>query len=96
MMHIAYINVPVFPVSLGGEISKTVLRDYIESVKKTLNNSISIVTEATVQDWLVRLDNLVESKRWTELRSYQIWMNFAFGFDSKSLQRQIDFRLQVL
>lgn len=76
-----------------GEIGKKVLRTYIDSVKKTLLNAPSLVTEATVQDWLVRLDKLVEDKRWTELRSYQNWMNLAFGHDSKTMQRQIDFRL---
>lgn len=79
-----------------GEIGKKVLCTYIDSVKKTLLNAPSLVTEATVQDWLVRLDKLEEDKRSTELTSYQSWMNIAFGHDPTSpttMQRQIDLRL---
>ncbi len=71
-----------------------VVKKYTEKVEKTLLNTPSLVTEASVQDWLIRLDKLVKDQRWSELESYQHWMNIAFGHDDKeNMQRQIDLRL---
>ncbi len=77
----------------AGQNLKNTLTIYLSSIKKILLNAPSLVTEASVQDWLVRLDKLVEDQRWSELPSFQQWMNIAFGYDQKTMRRQIDLRL---
>ncbi len=76
----------------GKKLERT-LETYLFSVKNTLLNAPSLVTEAAIQDWLVRLDNLVEDQRWSELESFQKRMDIAFGHDKKTMIRQIDLRL---
>ncbi len=77
----------------AGKHLENTLKIYLSSVEKLLLNAPSLVSEASVQDWLERLDKLVEDQRWSELPSFQHWMNIAFGYDQKTMLRQIDLRL---
>ncbi len=67
---------------------------YIKKIQQSLLSTPSLVTEASVQDWLVRLDELIKDNRLPELIKYQDWMNIAFGLNSEAtMQNQIDLRL---
>lgn len=82
----------------AGQKLPEVLEQYLTSVKKTLLNTSSLVTEASVQDWLSRLNSLISEKRWSELGSFQRRMEVAFGYSKttgygKTTMRQIDLRL---
>ena len=77
----------------AGQRLENVLNIYLSSVKRILLDAPSLISEASVQDWLSRLDSLIENKRWSELVSFQHRMNIAFGYDKKTMLRQIDLRL---
>ena len=93
MQVLGYHGIDSETIFKAGKKLKNTLRTYLSSVKKILLNAPSLITEASVQDWLVRLDKLVEDQRWSELPSFQQWMNIAFGYDKKTMLRQIDLRL---
>lgn len=77
----------------AGKKMKDVLNHYLENIDRILLNAPSLVNEASVQDWLSRLENLIEDRRWSELVSFQNRMKIAFGYDQNIMLRQIDLRL---
>jgi len=77
----------------AGRKMDATLDTYLVKVSKSLLDTSSLVNEASVQDWLSRLNNLAQAKRWSELENYQHWMNIAFGQDQTNMRPQIDLRL---
>ena len=76
----------------GGRMEEA-LDQYMARVKTLLLQAPSLVTEANVQDWLSRLDELIRSNRLSELPSFQRWMMLAFGRDGEAATVPIDVRL---
>ena len=78
----------------AGVKMEKVFDSYNKKIQQCLLNTSSLVTESSVQDWLVRLDELIKDNRLPELIKYQDWMNIAFGLNSETtMQSQIDLRL---
>lgn len=77
----------------AGERMQNVLQRYLKAVRTALLQAPSLVTEANVQDWLERLEELVRSNRLSELKGYQRWMTLAFGRDGEAAGVPIDVRL---
>ena len=77
----------------AGEHMQAVLDRYLAAVHKALLQTPSPVNEASVQDWLSRLDNLVKGERLSELDGFQRWMTLAFGRDGEAAGVPIDVRL---
>jgi tetratricopeptide (TPR) repeat protein len=86
-------DVPTRQLFKAGERIQAVLARYLQKVRASLLQSPSLVTEANVQDWLARLDELVRSNRLSELKSFQRWMILAFGRDGEAAGVPIDVRL---
>jgi len=86
-------EVPINLVGRAGERMEKVLHDYLKTVRTALLQAPSLVTEANVQDWLDRLEELVRSKRLSELKGYQRWMTLAFGRNGEAAGAPIDVRL---
>ena len=81
----------------AGKRMEGVLTDYLASVQAALLRRPSLVTEANVQDWLARLDELLRGQRYSELPEFERWLMLAFGRDADDsappAQRAIDVRL---
>lgn len=81
----------------AGKRMEAVLTDYLASVQAALLRRPSLVTEANVQDWLARLDELLHGQRYSELPEFERWLMLAFGRDTDdtapAAQRAIDVRL---
>jgi tetratricopeptide (TPR) repeat protein len=86
-------NVPNNIVFKAGGRMSDVLQRYLKAVRTALLRTPSLVTEANVQDWLERLEELVRSDRLSELKGFQRWMTLAFGRDDEAAGIPIDVRL---
>jgi tetratricopeptide (TPR) repeat protein len=86
-------NAPNHVLFKAGERMQGVLQRYLEAVRTALLQAPSLVTEANVQDWLERLEELVRSNRLSELKGFQRWMTLAFGRDGEAAGVPIDVRL---
>jgi tetratricopeptide (TPR) repeat protein len=86
-------NVPNNIVFKAGGRMPHVLQRYLEAVRTALLRTPSLVTEANVQDWLERLEELVRSDRLSELKGFQRWVTLAFGRDGEAAGIPIDVRL---
>ncbi len=86
-------NVPSNVLFKAGERMQEVLQRYLKAVRNALLQAPSLVTEANVQDWLARLEQLVRSNRLSELEGFQRWMTLAFGRDGEAAGVPIDVRL---
>ena len=86
-------NVPANIVFEAGGRMPDVLQRYFKAVRTALLRTPSLVTEANVQDWLERLEELARSNRLSELKGFQRWMTLAFGRDGEAAGIPIDVRL---
>jgi tetratricopeptide (TPR) repeat protein len=86
-------NIPNNILFKAGERMQDVLQRYLKAVRTAVLQAPSLVTEANVQDWLERLEELVRSNRLSELKGYQRWMTLAFGRDGEAAGVPIDVRL---
>jgi tetratricopeptide (TPR) repeat protein len=86
-------NVPSNVLFKAGERMQEVLQRYLKAVRIALLQAPSLVTEANVQDWLSRLEELVRSNRLSELKGFQRWITLAFGRDGEAAGVPIDVRL---
>jgi tetratricopeptide (TPR) repeat protein len=77
----------------AGERMQGVLQRYLKAVRTALLQAPSLVTEANVQDWLARLEELVRSNRVSELKGFQRWLTLAFGRDGEAAGVPVDVRL---
>ncbi len=80
-------------VSLGAELDGSVLiaggknlnkacDDYLRAASEAMRLAPLLVTEAAVQEWLGRIDNLASEHRESEVGELHDWLNLAFGHDS--------------
>jgi tetratricopeptide (TPR) repeat protein len=70
---------------------KASLEKYLRTVEHALDNAPLVVTEAVVQEWNLRLDELKSQNRMSEVRNLHDWLNIAFGRERED--RPIDVRL---
>jgi tetratricopeptide (TPR) repeat protein len=77
----------------AGRCMKEVIDRYLSTVSGALLAAPSLVTEANVQDWLLRLESIVSSDRLSELHGFERWLTLAFGRDGEAAAIPIDVRL---
>jgi tetratricopeptide (TPR) repeat protein len=66
---------------------------YLNKVKKALLDAPLLPTEATIQEWCERLDNLSNQKRLSEVGYLHDWLNLAFGRSRNGNPIPLDIRL---
>jgi tetratricopeptide (TPR) repeat protein len=86
-------ELPGSVVFKAGARMDAVLQRYLAAVRTALLQAPSMVTEANVQDWLSRIDELVRADRVSELPHFERWMMLAFGRDGEGAGVPIDVRL---
>lgn len=69
------------------------LAKYLEVVEKALLSAPLLPTEAAVQEWCLRLDELKAQNRMSEVAHLHDWLNVAFGRDREGIPRAIDVRI---
>ena len=57
----------------------SVLQDYLKRINVALDSAPLMPTEAVVQEWTLRLDELRRQNRASEVRNLHEWLNIAFG-----------------
>jgi len=70
------------PAAVSGKAGmklESTLKKYISAVEHALDNAPLVPTEAVVQEWILRLDDLRLQNRMSEVRSVHDWLNIAFG-----------------
>jgi tetratricopeptide (TPR) repeat protein len=70
-----------------------VVSEFIAKISDILLKLPHAVTEAAIQEWLARLDELQKEKRFSETVVIEDWLNVAFGRDSENQQRPLDLRI---
>lgn len=81
---------PARLVEAGTRLESTV-KTYIESASKALLRAPLLVSEAAVQEWLVRLDGY--EKRPSEIEQLHDWLKVAFGRGDEEQDRPLDLRI---
>lgn len=82
--------------SLGAELHHSVLitggknltkacDDYLRAAEEAMRLAPLLVTEAAVQEWIGRIDNLAAENRESEIGELHDWLNLAFGHDSAEI-----------
>lgn len=66
---------------------------YLWSAKEALRLAPMIVTEAAVQEWVERINDLDRTARFSEAEELRDWMNVAFGRDAAEGLRPLDLRI---
>ncbi len=66
---------------------------FVDSVSAALLRLPHVVTEAAIQEWLVRLEELRDSSRFSEARVIENWLDVAFGRDDQDKLRPLDVRI---
>jgi tetratricopeptide (TPR) repeat protein len=79
-------------VQAGVRLSPELAR-YGERVARALLDAPLTVTEAAVQEWLGRIDDLDQQGRPSEIGHLHGWLRVAFGRDSHEDERPIDLRI---
>jgi tetratricopeptide (TPR) repeat protein len=77
----------------AGQRIESVLKTHLGSVDKALRFAPMTVTEAAVQEWLARIDDLDTGHRYAEVEQLNDWMNIAFGRQEGDRRRALDPRL---
>ncbi len=67
--------------------------NYIGRVNSILLKLPLVVTEAAVEEWLGRLDELRSEERFSETEVLENWLDVAFGRDAQDKQRPLDLRI---
>jgi tetratricopeptide (TPR) repeat protein len=66
---------------------------FVTHISKLLLKLPHAVTEAAIQEWLARLDELEREKRFSETIVIEDWLDVAFGRDAENRQRPLDLRI---
>lgn len=64
---------------------------FVELVEEILLRAPIPITEAAVQEWLIRLDKF--DARPSEVEQFDLWMKIAFGRENEKNERPLDLRL---
>jgi tetratricopeptide (TPR) repeat protein len=78
--------------SAGQRLNK-VLDEYLSAVGKALLNAPLLPTEAAIEEWCLRLENLSHANRASEVAQLHQWLNLAFGRDEEKVARPLDLRI---
>jgi tetratricopeptide (TPR) repeat protein len=69
------------------------IKTYLERVNTILLKLPLVITEAAIQEWLSRLNELEDEHRFSEVVVMENWMDVAFGREAEDKQRPLDLRL---
>jgi tetratricopeptide (TPR) repeat protein len=69
------------------------IRTYLGQIAAILMRLPMVVTEASIQEWLGRLEALGGERRFSEAEVLENWMDVAFGRDAGDKQRPLDVRI---
>ncbi len=76
-----------------GRAQDPAIRDYTLAVEAILPRLPISVTEAAIQEWIDRLDDLKRQGRFAETRVYEQWINVAFGRSNDKSEPPLDLRI---
>lgn len=79
-------------LNAGRKLEPTIRR-YLERVERALRDSPLLPTEAAVQEWCDRLDQLVKDKRSSEVGHLHDWLNLTFGRGRDDRPLPLDLRI---
>lgn len=79
-------------LNAGRKLEPTIQR-YLERVQRALLDSPLLPTEAAVQEWCERLDQLVKEKRSSEVGHLHDWLNLTFGRGRDDRPLPLDLRI---
>jgi tetratricopeptide (TPR) repeat protein len=77
----------------AGKMLGPTIDAYLEKVEKGLRDAPLLPTEAAVQEWCERLDDLAEANRLSEVEHLHDWLNLTFGRGRDERPLPIDLRL---
>jgi tetratricopeptide (TPR) repeat protein len=77
----------------AGRMLGPAISAYLEKVEKALRDAPLLPTEAAVQEWCDRLDQLAQENRLSEVEHLHDWLNLTFGRGRDERPLPIDLRL---
>ena len=80
-------------VKTFGARQAAAVTEYLAQVREVLLTLPHVVTEASIQEWLERLDEMKSNGRYSEAVVLENWLDVAFGRDNQDQQRPLDVRI---
>lgn len=77
----------------AGRMLGSTIGTYLDQVQKALREAPLLPTEAAVQEWCERLDQLAAERRLSEVRHLHDWLNLTFGRGRDERPLPLDLRL---
>jgi tetratricopeptide (TPR) repeat protein len=77
----------------AGRMLGSTIGTYLDRVQKALRDAPLLPTEAAVQEWCERLDQLAAERRLSEVRHLHDWLNLTFGRGRDERPLPLDLRL---
>ena len=66
---------------------------FLREAEAALHDAPLVATEAAIEEWCLRLDNLKTANRSSEVQQLHHWLDLAFGRDADDVLRPIDLRI---
>ena len=82
-------------VARFGAKVKDVLRVYLEKVQASLLNAPAVVSPAVLEEWRLRLDEVMKQNRPSEVAQLHDWMDIAFGRSARDRPQPLDLRIHA-
>jgi tetratricopeptide (TPR) repeat protein len=80
-------------VSEFGEKINEVLKAYLAKVQAALLNAPAVASPAVLEEWRLRLDEIMNQNRPSEVAQLHDWMDVAFGRGAKDRPQPLDLRI---
>lgn len=71
---------------IAGQRMAAAVADYVAAANQAMKNAPLTVTEAAVQEWLKRLDDLEAQRRSSEVEHIHEWLRISFGRETDALE----------
>lgn len=86
-------EIPMDRVKAAFKSLDAVVSEYLEIVRQSLLTAPMLPTNAVIEEWRLRLDDLLAQRRYSEVEHLHDWMDVAFGRERDDRPQPLDLRI---
>lgn len=76
-----------------GEKVNDTIKTYLQKVDECLMNAPAVASTAVIEEWRLRLDDILKQDRASEVELFHDWMDISFGRDRRDRPTPLDLRI---
>lgn len=76
-----------------GEKVNDTIKTYLQKVDECLMNAPAVASTAVIEEWRLRLDDILKQNRASEVELFHDWMDISFGRDRRDRPTPLDLRI---